>query len=124
MGSENFLDEGTAWGRLRDMSVSKESGRGRGGPVEGQTSGLWWVDLIAQVLEEGNAPPPCALLPGSPQPTGAPMTMVEPVDHFSPIAGASMTLVERLGVSSSSAQLNQWVPPRIPVEPEGDEPES
>lgn len=24
MGSENFLEEGTAWGRLRGMSVSKE----------------------------------------------------------------------------------------------------
>lgn len=51
MGSENFLDEGTAWGRLRGMSVSKESGRGQGqgqgGSVEGQDSGLWWVDLIA-----------------------------------------------------------------------------
>lgn len=30
MGSERFLDEGTAWGRLKGMSVSKERGRGRG----------------------------------------------------------------------------------------------
>lgn len=106
-------------------------GKWQGQPLQGLTSGPWWVDLVAQALKEGSAVPSlCSpawiLTVGAPiflvKPLGALVTLAEAVDHLSWIASAFLTLVEPMGSLITPAELVGA--PRIPAGPGGDEPES
>lgn len=44
-------------GQAEGHECAQGKSQGQGRTIEGQTSGLWWVDLIAQALEEGSAAP-------------------------------------------------------------------